>query len=348
MLKRRQHRIFLSLIIVLFIILSLWLLQRLVMPKYMSEVTEGAMIAEYYGEEKNHDVIFIGDCEVYDSFVPAVLWENYGIHSYIRGSAQQLVWQSYYILEETLRYETPEVVVFNVLALKYNAPQKESYNRMTLDGMKPSLIKLKAVKASMLEEEQMLDYIFPLLRYHSRITELTKEDFHFLFHKDLTTHNGYYMRVDVAPATEVPEARPLGDYSFGDKALAYLDKITALCKEHDIKLVLVKAPTLYPHWFEQWEEQVEAYAGQHNLSYVNFLELTEECSIDYTTDTYDAGLHLNLSGAEKVTLWFGNFLQKECGLESRREEEELKGIWEKKLTDFYEEKEKKTNQWLSK
>ena len=69
----------------------------------MSDIVEGAMIAEYYEEEKNHDVIFIGDCEVYDSFIPAVLWEEYGIPSYIRGSAQQLIWQSYYILEETLQ-----------------------------------------------------------------------------------------------------------------------------------------------------------------------------------------------------------------------------------------------------
>lgn len=346
--QRKQHKIVISFIFAGSVILSLWLLQRLVMPKYMSEVPEGAMIAEYYREEKNHDVIFLGDCEVYDSFVPAILWEKYGIHSYIRGSAQQLIWQSYYILEETLRYETPKVVVFNVLALKYNAPQKESYNRMTLDGMKPSLIKLKAVNESMLEEEHTLEYIFPLLRYHSRITELTEEDFRYLFQKDLVTHNGYYMRVDVVPVKEVPEARPLGDYSFGENALAYLEKITKLCETHNIKLVLVKAPTLYPHWYEPWEKQVEDYALTHNLSYVNFLELTEECGIDYTTDTYDAGLHLNLSGAEKVTLWFGNFLQRECELKDRRDEENLKEIWEKKLTDFYKDKEKKTSQWLSK
>ena len=42
----------------------LWLLQMLLMPKYMNDVREGALIAEYYAEEKDHDVIFIGDCEV--------------------------------------------------------------------------------------------------------------------------------------------------------------------------------------------------------------------------------------------------------------------------------------------
>ena len=88
------------------------------MPKYMDDVMEGGMVQEYYDEVKDHDVIFIGDCELYENISPAVLWEEYGINSYIRGSAQQLVWQSYYLLEETLTYEKPEVVVFNVLDRK--------------------------------------------------------------------------------------------------------------------------------------------------------------------------------------------------------------------------------------
>ena len=345
--KKRNTTVIFILLVIGIIIVSLYILQKLVMPKYMSDIVEGAMIAEYYEEEKNHDVIFIGDCEVYDSFIPAILWENYGICSYIRGSAQQLIWQSYYILEETLQYETPDVVVFNVLSLKYNVPQKESYNRMTLDGMKFSIAKLKAIKASMLEEEEFLDYVFPILRYHSRITKLKKEDFVYLFQKNKVTHNGYYMRVDVTPATYIPEGRPLGDYSFGENALLYLNKMVQLCKEQDIPLILVKAPSLYPYWYEEWEVQVEQFAKAHKLSYINFLELIEECGMDYTTDTYDAGLHLNLSGAEKVTNWFGKFLQEQYGLISRKEEEKLTAIWNKKLESYYIDKEKKTNEWLN-
>ena len=346
--KKKYTNVIFILSVIVVIIISLYILQKLLMPKYMSDVIEGAMIAEYYDEEKNHDVIFIGDCEVYDSFVPAILWEDYGINSYIRGSAQQLIWQSYYILEETLQYEKPDVVVFNVLSLKYNVPQKESYNRMTLDGMKFSSSKLKAIQASMLEEEEFLDYLFPILRYHSRITDLEKEDFLYLFKKRNVTHNGYYMRVDVAPATYIPEGRPLGDYSFGENALFYLNKMVQLCKEQDIQLILVKAPSLYPYWYEEWEYQVEELAKENDLTYINFLELIEECEINYKTDTYDAGLHLNLSGAQKVTKWFGNFLQTEFGLQNRRGEEGLEEIWEKKLQDYNADKENKINAWQNK
>lgn len=335
--KWNKKKIGITAAVLVFVLVTLWLLQCLLMPKYASEVVEGNLIAEYYQEEKDHDVLFIGDCEVYENFVPAALWEKYGINSYIRGSAQQLIWQSYYLLEDALRYEKPDVVIFNVLALQYNEPQREAYNRMSIEGMKWSMSKVRNIQASMTEDEQFLDYVFPILRYHSRITELKAEDFTYMFSRPRVSHNGYYMRVDSKAAENVPEGKKLADYQFGDNAYAYLDKITELCKENDIELLLVKAPSLYPYWYEQWEGQIEAYAAEHDLKYINFLELQEECGLDFTQDTYDAGLHMNLWGALKLTDYLGQFLQQEYGLEDRRCEEHLSDVWEQKLTDYYAE-----------
>ena len=81
--KKKILRFVVTAAVVIFV---LYLLQRLLMPKYMTGVVEGAMIAEYYNEEKDHDVIFVGDCELYENISPEVLWEEYGINSYIRGS----------------------------------------------------------------------------------------------------------------------------------------------------------------------------------------------------------------------------------------------------------------------
>ena len=346
--KSRSRKIVAVCGVVVVIGISLYLLQKLLVPKYMTGIVEGAMIAEYYEEEHDHDVVFIGDCEVYENFTPALLWEEYGINSYIRGSAQQLIWQSYYLLEETLKYETPDVVIFNVLSMKYNVPQNEAYNRMTLDGMKWSMSKVNSIRASMMDDEQFLDYVFPILRYHTRITELTEDDVKYMFRKDKVTFNGYYMRVDEKPAENVPKGRPLADYSFGETAYEYLDKITSLCKEKGVQLILVKAPSLYPYWYEEWEVQMEEYARENNLVYINFLELVEECGLDFATDTYDGGLHLNLSGAEKTTRWLGEFLATEVGLASRRGEQKLETAWEQKLSAYYEEMDRQTKEWQEK
>ena len=334
----KVKKILTTMAVVLFVIATLWLLQRLVVPKYMGDVVEGNFIAEYYDEEKDHDVIFLGDCEVYENFSPQVLWEEYGINSYIRGTAQQLVSQSYYVLEDTLKYETPDVVVFSVLAVALNEPAKESYNRMTLDGLRWSSSKLNAILTSMTEEEQLLDYVFPLLRYHSRVTELTADDFTYLFHRDLVSHNGYYMRVDAKPAENIPTGRPLADYTIDYDQMMWLERIRALCQEKGVELVLVKAPSLYPYWYEQWDSQIADYAEQNGLLYVNLLDLSEEIGLDFSTDTYDGGLHLNLAGAEKLSHYFGEILQTQCGVANRRGEADLEAAWTEKAKWYAEDR----------
>lgn len=324
----------------LIIFTSLYFLQRLLIPKYATEIVEGAMIAEYYQEEKDHDVIFIGDCEVYENFSPQVLWDDFGINSYIRGSAQQLIWQSYYILEDTLRYEIPKVVIFNVQSMQFDKPDKEAYNRMTLEGMEWSSSKVKAISVSMTEKENYLDYIFPILRYHSRWNGITAQDFEYMFGTPKVSHNGYYMRVDTRAVKNVPEGKLLADYNFGQVDYEYLDKITKLCKVNNIQLVLVKAPSLYPYWYEQWEEQIEEYAQKNNLLYINFLELAEDIGLNFDTDTYDGGLHMNLSGAEKITEYLGGVLMEETQLCDRRGEEVLASRWEEKRRLYDEDREK--------
>ncbi len=318
--------------LVLFIIL--YLLQRLLVPKYITGIVEGAFVSEYYREEnKDFDVIFVGDCEVYENFSPVALWNEYGINSYIRGSAQQYIWQSYYLLEDTLRYHKPKVVVFNIQSLQYDESQSEAYNRMTLEGMKWSRAKVGSINASMTKDEHFIDYVFPILRYHDRWKELTSDDVKYMFQTKPITFNGYYMRTDVLPAKDVPEGRPMEDYSFGDKAWEYMDKIRTLCEENDIELVLIKAPSLYPYWYDEYEAQVEDYASKYNLTYINFLEHQDETKVDYNTDTYDGGLHMNLSGAEKLSHYIGPILL-EHGASDRRDDAALSRIWDKETARY--------------
>ena len=327
----------------------LYLLQALLMPKYMDKTKEGALIGEYYANAGDNDVVFIGDCEVYENFSPITLWEQYGITSYIRGSAQQLIWQSYYLMEETFRYETPKVMVFNVLSMKYDTPestgrqsQREAYNRMTLDTMKWSSSKWNAILASMTEEERqweaMATYLFPILRYHDRWSQLTQEDFTYWFHRDRVSHNGYLMQTGVKPYADAYAEPPLADYQFGENSWHYLDKMVQLCAEHGSQLVLIKAPSLSPVWWPEWEEQIVTFAEENGLLYINMLTSQEEIGIDWSRDTYDAGLHLNVWGAEKASRWLGKILSGQCGVPDRRDEAGLAEIWAEKVLRYESEK----------
>ena len=321
-------------------LIILCIAQAILVPKYQTGIIEGSMTAEYYREAYHHDVIMIGDCELYENISPITLWEKYGITSYIRGNAQQLAWQSYYLLEDTVLKEDPKVIVFNVLSLKYGTPQSEAYNRMTLDGMRWTRVKINAIRASMTEDEKFIEYVFPLLRYHSRWSELNMDDFKYAFKKNPVTHNGYYMRADVKASTGFPPPMPLADTRLSDNSMKYLEMMVDYCKEREIELVLIKAPIEYPHWYDEWDEQIVDFARKNNIKYINFIPLMNEIGLDMTTDTYDAGLHLNVFGAEKFSDYFGAWLKKNYELPDRRKDEKLSSVWSEKVSRYNAEKEK--------
>ena len=384
---RKILKILISLAVFILLVAAV---QRLVIPKYAEKPVEGRFTAEYYEETTPHDVIIIGDCEVYENIDPMYLWSRYGITSYIRGNAQQLTWQSYYMLKDTLQYETPKVVIYNVQALMHAAPMKEEYNRMTLDGMKWSEIKADAVKASMCENENFVEYLFPVLRYHKRILELTEEDFTYYFQKKKVTHNGYYMRLDVLPVSESDVADPSwlfdkkkeesdamdsgimdpwtsiegGDEiaeespvagsgntdpgeDFGEYPMEYLDRMRKLCKEKGIRLVLMKAPSLAPEWYDSYNEQMVKYADKYGLDYLNFYELIEETGLDFESDTYDGGLHMNLSGADKISEYLGAWLTQNCDIKNHGSERAICRVYEEKMK-FYEQMKMKQKKEIQK
>lgn len=326
--------------VVLVFALLLSLATMLLQPKYMTDLVEGSMIFQYYREAGDHDVVFIGDCEVYANFSPLEMYREEGITAYVRGSSQQLIWQSYYILKETFEYETPRVVVYNVNAMRYDEPVSEAYNRLTIDKMKWSDEKVGIIRASMTEEESFWSYVFPILRYHSRFDELTEEDLAYLFQTKDNTWNGHLMNKAVNPVGTLPAKRMLASYEFSDICWEYLDRIRQLCADNGAELILIKAPSVYPYWYDEYDAQIEDYAAEYGVCFYNFLDHVEEIGIDYETDTYDGGLHLNLTGATKLSRYFAGILAENHGLEDHRDDPQIAAVYEEKLRLYDEEAQK--------
>ena len=308
----------------------------LLQPKYMTDLVEGSMLSQYYREAGGHDVIFIGDCEVYANFTPMELYRQQGITAYVRGSSQQLIWQSYYILRETLEYEIPKAVVLNVNAMRYSEPVSEAFHRLTIDKMRWSDEKVGIIRASMTEEENFWSYVFPILRYHSRFDELTKEDFQYFLKTKDNTWNGHLVNQNVLPVETLPTKRVLADYRFGDICYDYLEKIRLLCADNGVELILIKAPSVYPYWYEEYDAQIQEYADEHGLAFYNFLDHVEEIGIDYQLDTYDGGLHLNLAGAEKLSVFFADILAEKHGIPDHRQDPDIAAEYDGKLQAYDE------------
>ncbi|MCL1881527.1 MAG: SGNH/GDSL hydrolase family protein [Oscillospiraceae bacterium] len=320
-------------------------LQRLFVPKFMSEVFDGALIGEYYSSLRNHSVIFIGDCEVYQNFSPPELFREHGITSHIRGAPSQTLWQSYWILRDTLRFaETPpEVVVLSVLAMRRGEPTSEPYNRLNIDGMRFSPDKFGAINSSMLEEESLISYAFPLFRYKDRWRELSNDDFRYFFVARQVGFNGYLMRSETVPVTRVPTPRRLDEYYFPDITWEYLERIRKLCYKNGIELVLTKAPTAFPHWHDGWDELIRDYADEHSLQFFSLGRMNENGElpepIDLQFHTPNAGLHMNVFGAEILSRWLGKELRSNQAfdhleLPDHRNTAEIAKKWEQLIYEY--------------
>ena len=102
-----------------------------------------------------------------------------------------------------------------------------------------------------------------------------------------------------------------------------------LCDERGVELVLIKSPTNSSTywWYDKWERQIEEYAQANQVDYYNLIERSGEIGIDWQSDTYDGGLHLNVYGAEKTATYFGKILQENYNITDRRSDKDYLAEW---------------------
>ena len=305
----------------------------IVTPKWIGEDTEWEpatrMTEGFYDEPKNSiDVVFLGSSLIYRGISPITLWNDYGITGYDCGSSVQRMWISYYYLEEVLNYQSPKAVVLNMNGITDDTPNDEDRNRKALDYLRPSGTKLQAVAASMSGKEHFADYLFPLLRYHSRWENLTEDDFSYLSSDRHYFAKGQDLQFE-STAYQPPKGwlNPTGQTAkAGKKAEAYFEKIVSLCKSKGISLLLIDmvSPARFSY---ETHNLNESLAKKFGLPYVDFNFCADAVGLDWNTDLRDQGVHLNVAGAEKFTRYLGSYLMGHYSLPDRRNSE-MKKIWE--------------------
>ncbi|MCR5734106.1 MAG: SGNH/GDSL hydrolase family protein [Lachnospiraceae bacterium] len=340
--KTLIKRIPVIIIKVLLIILLVYLLNRLFTPKYETENLDGRITREYYKEKLDTDIIFVGSSTVYSGISPMVLWQEKGYTSYDRSNASQTIWTSYYMIEDAIKYRKPELVVLDVGFIKYDDDFcEEPSNRKAIDGMRLSRSKIDLIKAASGKDEKLSEYLFPVLRFHTRWKELTSEDFLYTFYDRDVTYNGFlfdFRETETLPAHD--------GYAHGDevvispKNLEYLNKTIELCRDNDVELFLMKVPSYSDNWSLGYDRRIGEIASNSGIDYVNFDPYSDEMGIDYRKHSPDEGSHLNTTGAEIFTSYLGDYIKDHYDITSHSNDPKYEKVWEKKLVRY--ENDKKT------
>ncbi len=324
-----------------FVAAAIFFANKLFMPKYVSENQDGRITQEFYDEELPLDVVFVGPSTVYDAISPIWLWEKYGYTSYVRGNASQTMWQSYYMVKDSIQHNKPKVVVVDVTFIRHSDDfVEEPSNRKALDGLQLSKTKIDAVMSSKADVEKLTDYIFPLFRFHSRWNELTMEDLVWCFKDEPVTYNGHLMQFGTSPtAFGFTGYDTRDEYELGKKSITYLRKLIELCQDNDVTVILMKPPAGTPNWALEYDAKIMTIALGYNVGYVNFDMLAEEIGLDYKIHSPDEGRHLNTVGAELFTEYFGEVLKASCStLNDHKWDEHYTKVWDKKAERYEHDK----------
>lgn len=285
---------------------------------------------EFYDTDKDSvQMIVLGSSHTSMGFSPMECYKQTGITSFNLSTAKQPIEVSYFLLNEAVKRQTPEVVIYEISSLLYTQGEvKAERYRSILDSMPLSLNKIWMADSYSRHKDNFElfsigEALSPIYYYHERWKEVNEEDFHYL--ASAGTHlKGQVIRTyikeidfDLEEYDKKLEKRVEKDSSkqptISENNLNYFLKIKKVCDDNNIKLVLTNTPT--DRWNSAKNKLICDLADEYNLDFVN-MSLDDGLVIDYSTDMAD-GNHVNASGAVKTTNYLTDFIVEKYGIKSK-------------------------------
>ena len=286
------------------------------------------------------DVVFYGSSHVYSGVNVAALWDDYGIAGYDMAGTMQTLWNSYYNMEETLKYQSPRLMVVDLYGIRIEEEYYGSTNVIkNVSNMRFSPNKIRNVWNSVPHEE-FLSYLLSYPLTHDSYKELGRGNFEEgVNNVGGDWYKGYkpsygVTRYDTLPQVSAGAEKRLPSW----KNRKYLDNMVRLAGENQIQLAFIVVPyegiDEEDQMLYQWAEE---YAQENGILFLNGNTRLEEMEFDPAGDYAEAS-HLNHSGACKFTAYLGSWLTEHCDLADHRGDDRWDS-WQK-YSDCHESRQK--------
>lgn len=291
-------------------------------------------------DDDNLEAIFIGASSTQYGISPMKIYEDEKICSYNLATPGQPISCSYFLLREAFKQQSPSLVVLEATSLFFGDKGEEDDEcwRYILDNLELSSNKIEMAEAyeNVIPDADKWDALFPIIKYHRRWSEINTNDFRidnpidyysagqwilgtvlpssFTLEtinreKDymLSQDHGDLQFIENGQSGSVTTDTPLYDPSISPYCEEYFLKIKQLCEDNGAQLMLVKIPHMYSpvllarySWTELNYQITKAFADKYGINYYD-LSYDADPEIDFYTETFDGGIHLNIRGAEKAT-----------------------------------------------
>lgn len=279
------------------------------------------------------DVLFVGDSQVASDILPMELWQKYGYTSYVLHANNNGIARSRAMLTMALQYSDPKLVVLSTGQYwEESAIEKQTASLHEYADAFP-LTRTKVDSICRWTDDPMLraELLFPFLIYHNRWQELNRGDF------DMT---GSVLKGGtpeyVFESIELPEAPDTDEAVMpenGEKYLAEIEAFIRECQSRDIEVMLLTLPMGLSTKKQSYLYELNRLADQYGIRYLNLVE--DHSAFDPKTDFEDM-VHMNSSGAGKLTAYLGQYLGEQYGLQSRKTDPEVSALWNEDLNKYLE------------
>ena len=320
-------------------------------------------------EPDSVDVLLVGPSHIVDDVYSMELYRDHQIRAYSLATGGQPFNVSYYMIKYAFETQSPRIVILDAAHIPHpnSRSNSEGYWKFVIDNMPMGLTKIELGAAYgaeySSEAEGVLSAVFPIIDYHSRWNELSEEDFvprstgyyysmgSFVMSQisgtnwtlkeinrwateasSINQSEMIYIKDGAEGKTEI--TTPNLEQKLSEEAIEILKKIKDMCDQNGAELVLVNIPSrvyLLPGnraWTTDVSRQVGNLAEQLGLTFIDLM-YDVDTGVDFSTDTIDGGVHLNVRGAEKVSHFLSGWLDENFVFDHAAND-----IWDAQLEKF--------------
>lgn len=316
---RKQNIYFLirCAVLLLILLISCGGAHYVLMPK--DDFGAGSMI-HFYAQPKNQiDVLAVGTSLTYSGLNTNVLWSNWGISAYDLASAEQPYWNTYYYIEEALKYQQPKVIVLDAKATTYPTGETQLARAIqSTCGIRSLSTRFAALKATAPQDE-LMNYILFFPQNHEKWKTLQAEDF---TPPNQSCDRPIYWKGYIEKEETEPHQKPSLVWTSIKKNLnereeAYFLKICDLCAEKGIPLLIVAYPNPDYANDHMYYNALWALADERGIPHINLNDPEGHYRFLYSSEFAD-WQHVNISGSLKVSKILGAYLVEHYDLPDHR------------------------------
>ncbi len=277
----------------------------------------------FYAEKENTiDVILVGSSPVYPAYSAPKLYGEFGIAAYPLSTNNQRPRAIRYLLEEAQKTQTPSLFVIELKM--FTMPDEEwedtmAFTRGVTDNLKYSLNRVRAINALVSDKKERYTYYFDIFKYHSnwKTLVLPSQIACWRYEKSHPL-KGLKIQLGVGPTqapdvSGVTEAEPL----VPEQTEVLYDLLSYIRESGQDALFLVSPYTMEPEEKMRYN-YMRAVIEEAGYAMLDLNEHAAETGIDFATDFYDYGDHVNALGEAKCSAFLGEYLHSHYTLPDRR------------------------------